>query len=418
MNTNTPIVAFGLSAGLFHHGVLGIARSAGRLGVPIYRVGLERRAPAALSRYLRGWRAVSSSAPAAPILETLDELSREIGRAILIPVDDAASVFTEEHAEVLASDFLFPQQPPGLARALSSKREMNGLCQQHGIPTPLSVFPQSALEVIEHSDGATFPIVVKCINAGGAGASAPRVTIAQNRDEVLEAYRLIASPDGSNVMLQEYIPGTPEAVWMFNGYFDEQSECKIGFTGRKIRQAPPYTGASTLGVCLPNPIVHEMTVRLMKAVGYRGILDIGYRFDRRDNEYKLLDVNPRIGGTFRLFVGKDGMDVLRALYLDLTAQEVPVTTAREGRRWIVEPLDLRSSGTYARRGELSLGGWVRSLRGVQEAAWYATDDPLPFLVAWIWLVLDRLPRLRSAIGRLRLGRRMRMVFAAKPLRRR
>lgn len=418
MNTNTPIVVFGLSGGLFHHGVLGIARSAGRLGVPVYRVGLERRAPAGLSRYLRGWRAVSASAQAASILETLDELSREIGRAILIPVDDAASVFTEEHVEALASAFLFPQQPPGLARALSSKREMNGLCQQHGIPTPLSVFPQSEREVIEHSDDATFPIVAKCINAGDAGASAPRVTIAQNRDELLEAYRLIASPDGSNVMLQEYIPGTPETVWMFNGYFDEQSECKVGFTGRKIRQAPPYTGASTLAICLPSPAVHELTVRLMKAVGYRGILDIGYRFDGRDNQYKLLDVNPRIGGTFRLFVGNDGMDVLRALYLDLTAQEVPATTALEGRRWIVEPLDLRSSGTYVRNGDLSLGGWVRSLRGVREAAWYATDDPLPFLAVWIWLVLDRLPRLRSLIGRLRLTRRMRMAFAAKPLRRR
>jgi len=272
--------------------------------------------------------------------------------------------------------------------------------------------------VIEHSDDATFPIVAKCINAGDAGASAPRVTIAQNRDELLEAYRLIASPDGSNVMLQEYIPGTPETVWMFNGYFDEQSECKVGFTGRKIRQAPPYTGASTLAICLPSPAVHELTVRLMKAVGYRGILDIGYRFDGRDNQYKLLDVNPRIGGTFRLFVGNDGMDVLRALYLDLTAQEVPATTALEGRRWIVEPLDLRSSGTYARNGDLSLGGWVRSLRGVREAAWYATDDPLPFLAVWIWLVLDRLPGLRSLIGRLRLARRMRMAFAAKPLRRR
>jgi predicted ATP-grasp superfamily ATP-dependent carboligase len=205
---------------------------------------------------------------------------------------------------------------------------------------------------------------------------------------------------------------------MFNGYFDAQSKCKVGFTGRKIRQAPAYTGASTLAVCLPNPTVHETTVRLMQAVGYRGILDIGYRFDRRDSQYKLLDVNPRIGGTFRLFVGDDGMDVLRALYLDLTAQEVPATTVRDGRRWIVEPLDLRSSCTYARNGDLSLGGWVRSLRGVREAAWYATDDPLPFLAVWIWFARERLPRLRSFIGRLRLVRRMRMAFAAKPLRRR
>ena len=31
------------------------------------------------------------------------------------------------------------------------------------------------------------------------------------------------------------------------------------------------------------------TKRLMQAVGYRGPLDIGYRFDARDGKYKLLD---------------------------------------------------------------------------------------------------------------------------------
>jgi D-aspartate ligase len=181
-------------------------------------------------------------------------------------------------------------------------------------------------------------------------------------------------------------------VWMFNGYFDESSECRLRFTGKKIRQSPPYTGATTLGVCEANPAVEQDTVRLMKAVGYRGILDIGFRFDERDGQYKLLDVNPRIGGTFRLFVGPNGMDVLRAMYLDLTGQPVPSTSLPEGRRWIVEPLDVLSSITYRRRGDITLPGWVRSLRGVREAAWFARDDPLPFVLLWLGTVFYWLPQ--------------------------
>ena len=391
MDTTTPIVMLGLSRGVLHHGVLGIARSAGRLGIPVYRLGLERRAPAALSRYCRGWRAISAGASAEQVLEALYALNREVGTAILIAVDDTGSVFVEEHEAELEGKFLFPRQPAGLAQALSSKREMYELCQEHDIPTPRSLFPESEADVLAHAEAASFPIVAKCINAGDAPASSPRVAIAQDRDELLEAYRLMESAEGHNVMLQEYIPGTPETVWMFNGYFDERSACKVGFTGKKIRQAPPYTGATTLGVCLASPPVNDATVRLMKAVGYQGILDIGYRFDHRDNEYKLLDVNPRIGGTFRLFVGADGMDVLRALYLDLTGQEVAATGLQDGRRWIVEPLDIASSIAYARRGDLTLGRWLRSLRGVREAAWFAADDPLPFFAMWIWVLLSRLP---------------------------
>ena len=397
MDTTTPIVILGLSRGIFHHGALGIARSAGRLGIPVYRVALERRSPAALSRYSRGWRSIPAGASVDQTLATLRDLKRAVGQAILIPVDDAGSVFVEENLEALERDFLLPGQPAGLAQALSSKREMYELCTTHNIPTPLSVFPESEQEVLDHADAASFPIVAKCINAGDAPPSAPRVAIAESREQLLESYRLMQSPGGQNVMLQEYIPGTPETVWMFNGYFDGGSECRVGFTGKKIRQSPPYTGATTLGVCLENQTVRDTTVRFMKAVGYRGILDIGYRFDHRDNEYKLLDVNPRIGGTFRLFVGHDGMDVLRALYLDLTGQEVPPTSHPTGRRWLVEPLDLASSVTYLRRGDLTLGAWARSFRDVREAAWFAADDLRPFLSLWVWLLFDSFSR-RSRDG--------------------
>jgi predicted ATP-grasp superfamily ATP-dependent carboligase len=391
-DATTPIVVFGLSPGTLHHGALGIARSAGRLHIPVYRVGRERWAPAALSRFSRGWTTIAWNESDERILDTLDTLARRIGRAILVPVDDAGSVFVDTHTAALERNFLFPRQPRGLAQELSSKREMYNLCQQHSVPTPVSQFPRSEAELLELAAKVSFPTVAKCINAGDAPPASPRVAIAMDRADLLHAYRQMESPKGANVMIQEFVPGTPESVWMFNGYFDERSECKVAFTGKKIRQAPPYTGAATLGVCEANAAVLQDTVRLMKAVGYRGILDIGFRFDARDGQYKLLDVNPRIGATFRLFVGPDGMDVLRAMYLDLTGQPVPRTSQSEGRRWIVEPLDVASSLTYLRRRDITPLGWVRSLRGVREAAWFARDDPAPFIALCIWVLFWWLPR--------------------------
>jgi len=48
-------------------------------------------------------------------------------------------------------------------------------------------------------------------------------------------------------MLQEYIPGSSETSWMFNGYFDGESRCLFGATGYKIRQYPLSGGFTTLG---------------------------------------------------------------------------------------------------------------------------------------------------------------------------
>ncbi|TMF40713.1 MAG: hypothetical protein E6I32_21175 [Chloroflexi bacterium] len=116
----------------------------------------------------------------------------------------------------------------------------------------------------------------------------------------------------------------------------------------------------------------------MAAIGYRGPLDIGYKYDERVGQYKTIDVNPRIGMTFRLLVDSAGMDVARALYLDLTGQPVSAGEPREGRKWVVENFDLVSSPRYCRDAKLGIRGWMRSYRGVEEASWFARDDLKPF----------------------------------------
>ena len=62
------------------------------------------------------------------------------------------------------------------------------------------------------------------------------------------------------------------------------------------------------------------------------------------------------------------MDVARALYLDLTAQPVPIAELWVGRRWINEGADLKSSIAYGRERSLSIRKWLASLQGVREGA--------------------------------------------------
>jgi D-aspartate ligase len=164
---------------------------------------------------------------------------------------------------------------------------------------------------------------------------------------------------------------------MFEAYFDRSSDCVFGITGQKLRQYPPYTGMTSLGVCVRNEVVADQAKKLMRAVGYRGPLDCGFRYDERDGTYKLLDVNPRVGASFRLFVSNNDADVVTTMYLDLTGQEMPAWEPVEGRKWVAENSDVISSIVYWRNGELSLGGWLRSLRGVDETAWFTRDDLRP-----------------------------------------
>lgn len=408
-DSSTPVVVLRSDS----HGGLNIMRSLGRLAVPVYNVDPNPWAPTFRSRYCRGrfvWDI--EHRPADESLSYMAEIRRTIGRpCILIPTTDRAANFVADHAGTLAKSFVFPQQAPGLVRSLASKRDMFHLARRHGIPTPDAVFPASREDVLLFLARARFPVMLKGIDGQRLwDRTGKKMFIVQSKEQLLELYDAAEDLHRPNLMLQEYIPGGDETVWMFNGYFNVTSDCLVGFTGKKLRQCPVHTGSTSLGICLRNQVVEETTRRFMRAVGYRGILDIGYRYDARDDLYKVLDVNPRIGATFRLFVGENGIDVARALYLDLTGQEVVARPAAEGRKWVVEDLDLVSSYRYYREGNLSLAGWVRSFRGVEEAAFICADDPLPVAAMMVSRAAElvkrilrtcvaRVQRLRLALGR-------------------
>jgi D-aspartate ligase len=254
------------------------------------------------------------------------------------------------------------------------------LAKRWGVPTAETTFPLGRRDVMEYLQQARFPIMLKGIYGRKLKQRAGQpMVIVHSAAELLERYDAMEDLAEPNLMLQEYIPGGEDTIWMFNGYFNQASDCLAGFTGKKLRQTPVYTGATSLGICLHNEQVYQTTRSFMRSIGYRGVLDIGYRFDARDGQYKLLDVNPRIGATFRLFVAENGMDVARALYLDMTGQAMAqaAPAAPEGRKWIVEDCDLASSFRYSRDGKLTGRQWLRSLQGVRECALWAPDDPLP-----------------------------------------
>lgn len=377
-HNSTAMVVLGAA----RHAALAMARSLGRLGVPVYVVD-DKAGPVCFSRYCRGvfrWNLTRSAVNDS--LKFLLELAGKVGgKPILLPASDHAALFVVDHAPVLKAAYVFPNQLPGTSHALVSKQSMFELAVQTGIPTPDTFLPRSRSELLAYADGASFPLVLKVDDGGRTSRSEGKVNtkcIVREFDQLILEYDRMQDPEVPNLIVQEYIPGGEDSIWMFNGYFNEHSECLFGMTGQKIRQSPVYTGAACLAVCVQNQTVQQLTLDFMKSIGYRGILDIGYRYDARDGKYKVLDVNPRIGATFRLFLGSNDMDVARALYLDMTGQPVPTSLpAPDGRKWIVEDCDLVSSWRYYRDGKLTFRDYINSLRGLRELSFISAMDPLP-----------------------------------------
>jgi D-aspartate ligase len=377
IDTSTPCVV--ICPGFHGHGA---ARSLGRLGVKVYGIHALAGSPTAGSKYWRAnsyWDLCSASNQ-----ESVKWFLRLGGtcksRPLLIATDDHSARWIDKNADELSQAFRFPIQPDGLTKALSNKKKLYALCKKHFVLTAETVFPQSREEVEEFVKDCAFPVMVKGIETVALQKrTGLRMVIVNSAAELLKAYDDMEDPERPSLMLQEYIPGEMGNSWMFDGYFNEDSECLFGITARKIRQYPAYTGMTSLGICEENPELREIILDFIKAIKFRGILDIGFKYNPFNGRYYLLDPNPRLGASFRLFVDEGGMDVVRAMYLDLTGQAVKQAPVKEGRKWMVEPFDIASSMRYFRDGKLKWMDWVRSFSGVEEAQWFARDDLAPFL---------------------------------------
>jgi D-aspartate ligase len=376
MDTTVPVLLLKMGRYVIHHGAVGIARSLGRLGVPVYAIVEDRYTPLAMCRHLTGVF-VDRTKDTNARLNCVAAIGESMHRpTILLPTDDIGAVFIAEHAKALSQWFLFPHVPAGLPRQLADKMSLYSLCRGVGIPCPKHAIPTSIDQVHEFIERATFPVVVKVAEHSGRLHNGYSSVIVQRPEELLALCEQAELCRITNMIFQEYIPGED---WIFHGYRNPETDCFVGFTGKKLRSYPPFAGPTTLGLSILNDALSRQAQAMLEAINYSGIMDIDYRRDERDGRYNLLDFNPRVGANFRMFEDCEGVDVVRALHLDLTGRVVQRSPMIEGRTFLVELHDLFASRAL-RRCRLTTQTWRQSLTERRELAWWSWDDPLPFLV--------------------------------------
>ena len=161
----------------------------------------------------------------------------------------------------------------------------------------------------------------------------------------------------------------------------ETGEVLAAFPRRQVRQYPPNSGTVTLAISESNPGLVANAARFCQSIGYRGIAGLEYKRDGEDNQYKLLDFNPRLMLSDGL-TAYCGINLPLIQYLDLTGQRTaPRREPAEGVKWLESIADFHAFQQYHERGELTFKDWLKSLWGARVFALFAWDDPLPFLLA-------------------------------------
>ncbi|MFJ3724014.1 ATP-grasp domain-containing protein [Streptomyces sp. NPDC090045] len=294
------------------------------------------------SRYLRAVHAGPAGGldPEAPeaLLECLTGVSERIGRqAVLIAMDDLSAIAVSRVAPMLRDRFRIPHQPDNLPARVADKAELSRLCSRWDVPHPETVIPASGAEAAEAAWRLGLPVVAKwsrpwLLPTGADGLRS--TTLVHTAADARRLYERSAEA-GSRLLLQRFLPAGPDTDWFFHGAFTRGGLPLLAGSGRKELSWPVRTGLTAVGRWLPDPAVEEAALRLAERLGYQGILDLDFR---RDEEgcFRLVDFNPRPGAQFRLFTDAAGLDVVQAMYLDLTGQRVPQPSGGPGRVFVAE----------------------------------------------------------------------------------
>jgi len=156
-----------------------------------------------------------------------------------------------------------------------------------GFPCPRSYTYNTREELESLVSRETFPLVVKPrFGSGGRG-----LAIVRSKSELFETLPAIEKSHGKP-MIQEYIPGRDRVS--FPVLLDRRGEVKFAFHKRIVRnfRVTARFGTVEESVLLEGELLNK-AAKLLNRIGWWGSVSVGTLRDPRDNQYKLMEINPR-----------------------------------------------------------------------------------------------------------------------------
>lgn len=328
-----------------------------------------------LSSYSRYYRPLRFSAKIAVEPAQLASFLGTVNfsRAFLIACSDNWMGAVATLPQPLRARFIACNSPPHAIETLLNKWSFAQLLTRIGIPHPHTklLVSMEDLEELESCEFST--LFLKPLNslAFSKVHGVKGLFFASKSAAILHAQKF-----GFPVMLQEFISGPPTAHYFIDGFVDRHGRTRARFIRQRIRMHPRLFGNSTCTVSVPPqrvlPAIESLDV-IFRDLKYRGIFNAEFKFDERDGQFKLLEINAR-PWIYVEFAARAGVNVPLMAYRD--ALELPVEDVREfseGKQCIDVLQDLRALRCQSKGERQGAWSWFKSVVRADKIAFRWTD---------------------------------------------
>jgi predicted ATP-grasp superfamily ATP-dependent carboligase len=379
-----PVILLGGGAN-----ALSLARSLGQEGIKVYAVNHPRE-HVRYSRFCT-WIPV-------PIKGDLEDAwsgfllgpqSDALRGAILLACSDAALTVIARHRERLEARFRLDESNREAQLCMLNKLTTYQAARAAGVPTPKFWVAHSQAQIAQLEDELVFPLIVKPLYSHVfTRRFGSKFVLVHDLPQLRDAFQTVQDAR-IEAMLVEMIPGPDHRLCSYYTYLDEHSNPLFDFTKRIIRRYPTNRGGACYHITDWVPEVRDVSLRLFRHVGLRGLANAEFKRDERDGQLKLIECNARFTAA-NCLVAASGFDLGLFVYNRLAGRpQKPLERYALGKR-LWDPVDdFRSFLELWRRKELTLWQWLKSILHPQLTPYFRWDDPLPTFMCEAQRLRDR-----------------------------
>lgn len=368
---------------------LGIVRSLGRLGVPVYALDPDPKKIGMDSRFCKNKVCPSIESNENDHIEFLIELSKHLGqKPVLFPTGDNTVLCYAKYENILRNYFIFTVPERSTIERLVTKDALFKTSVEFNIPSPATFIPNSLSDVDDIASKISYPCIIKPIKSNSWHQESiqkiigdnTKVILAQNRNELLSSYSKVAAYD-PNVIISEVIPGDDSELFYFVFYMSSDHQLLGRFSGRKCRVIPIHFGSASFVESVSVQELDELSISFLRKLRYTGLGGIEFKRDPRDGKFKLIEFNARYG-LWDALGARCGVDTAYIAYCDAIGERVTRKFEyRIGVKWVSIYRDTKAFLAYRKEGLITLLSWLRSFRGEKQWAVFAWDDIKPFFTS-------------------------------------
>lgn len=267
-------------------------------------------------------------------------------KLLLVPCGDNYIKLLVRNQDKLRDYYEFECIDEDLLLQLSLKENFYKVCTEHGF-----AFPKTASCTFENYKTIElpfdFPVIIKPSNSVAYwNCSFPhkkKVFVAYNKqefDDILNA--IYGSSYKDHLILQEYIPGDDSNMRVMNCYCGRDKKVKLISLGNALLEEHSPEGIGSYAAII-NSTDEELSQRMknfLEDIGYIGFANFDMKFDSRDGQYKLFEMNLRQGRS-SFFVTAGGYNLAKWLVDDIIYhKEMGCTVATSKALWTIIPTSI------------------------------------------------------------------------------